>query len=50
MDRIAMQNQIDKNRDLINKALHSDLDITLLNIIVRGLAHSNEVLIEALKQ
>ena len=50
MKKETIQLKIDKNRDLINRALNTDLDLTLLAKIVTDLKKKNDVLIEQLKE
>jgi hypothetical protein len=50
MNKEAIQLKIDKNRDLINRALNTDLDLTLLAKIVTDLKKKNDVLIEKLNE
>ncbi len=47
MDKKKIQKQIDKNRDLINRALELD-DIELSNYIIRKLSDKNQKLINKL--
>ena len=47
MDKKKIQKQIDKNRDLINRALELD-DIELSNYILRKLSDKNQKLINKL--
>ena len=49
MDKIEIQKKIDKNRDLIDKALSME-DTQMMYYIVRRLAKDNEKLIEKLKE
>ena len=49
MDKIEIQKKIDKNRDLIDKALSME-DKQMMYYIVRMLAKDNEKLIEKLKE
>lgn len=49
MDKIEIQKKIDKNRDLIDKALSME-DTQMTYYIVRSLAKYNEKLIEKLKE
>lgn len=49
MDKIEMQKNIDKNRDLIDKALSME-DTQMMYYIVRRLAKDNEKLIAKLKE
>ena len=50
MKKETIQLKIDKNRDLINRALNTDLDLTLLAKIVTDLKKKNDVLIEQLNE
>ncbi len=50
MDKIAIQKRIDKNRELINRALNNDLSPVFLKRIVTELSESNEKLIKKLKE
>ena len=49
MDKIEIQKKIDKNRDLIDKALYME-DTQMMYYIVRRLAKDNEKLIEKLNE
>ena len=49
MDKEKIQKQIDKNRDLIEKALEMN-DTEMMNYIVKRLAEDNERLIAKLKE
>jgi len=49
MDKIDIQKKIDKNRDLIDKALAME-DTQMMYYIVRRLAKENERLIAKLKE
>jgi len=49
MDKEKIQKQIDKNRELIEKALEMN-DTEMMYYIVRRLAKDNERLIEKLKE
>ena len=49
MDKIEIQKKINKNRDLIDRALSME-DTQMMYYIVRRLAKDNEKLIEKLKE
>tara|TARA_B110000008_G_C16946178_1_gene554549 strand:+ start:1762 stop:1914 length:153 start_codon:yes stop_codon:yes gene_type:complete len=50
MDKIAIQNKIDNNRDKINYIVSSDEDPMLKKILITNLAKSNERLIKKLNE
>lgn len=50
MDKTTIQRKIDRNRELINGAVTSDLDPSLKKMLITNLSKQNENLIERLKQ